>query len=89
MTSPSELQTDAAAETSALTVSIIKDQALGSFLTMGRMVGPIVAVAVVVVLFGAVLYFLRRAAAEARAGRQTLDPRPLVDPNASDVLGVW
>jgi hypothetical protein len=90
MTVPGDaLHTDSAAQTSALTVSVIKDQAVGSFVTMFRLVGPVVGVAIVLALIGLGVFLFRRVAAEVRRGRRTLDPRPLFDPSASDVLGEW
>jgi hypothetical protein len=83
------LQTDSAAETSALTVSVIKDQAVGSFLTMFRLVGPVVTVALLLALIGLCVFLFRRISAEVRRGRRTLDPRPMFDPTSSDVLGEW
>jgi hypothetical protein len=90
MTAPDAQGTaDALAESSGASLSMVTEQFVGSISTIGAFILPIVAVLVLVFFVVAALVAFRRVNAEVRSGRRALDPRHLVDPTASDVLGEW
>lgn len=70
-------------------VKVVKDSTIGAFSSVLEVVAPLLAGAVVLAVIVAALVTVARIRREVRSGRQQLDPRTLVDPNASDVLGVW
>jgi hypothetical protein len=77
------------AEGTTRSFEIVGSSLWNSVLAMLRYGLPLIAAAAVLalVIFLVVTFVVARA--ELRAGRAALDPRPLVDPLASDVLGEW
>lgn len=89
MTAPSATDASGLAKGTAVSVDIVKDSLLGSFATIGGVLLPVLLGALVIAFLAVCTWAGRRVASEALQGRSAVDPRQLVDPSASDVLGEW
>lgn len=77
------------ADATGNSISIVGGAVVDSLLTTLGVMGPALAGAAVVAVVIASFVIVGRIRTEAALGRRSLDPRPLVDPTASDVLGEW
>lgn len=77
------------AEGAGASVDIVLSSLSGALLSTLAVVAPILIGAAVIVALVLTVVGARRVRREIAEARRQTDPRDLVDPNASDVLGEW